>query len=305
VRKERDVIKEEIGMYLDQPQHHVQELLNSALWPNQPLGRSITGTNRTLDGIQREQLVEYLKQNYVTGSLVIAAAGKVNHRTVVKSVQRLAPHFKSGSRPAFIPAEQNQSAPQICLKTKKTEQTQIALGIRTCSRHDPRRFALRLLNAILGDNMSSRLFQIIREDRGLAYSIYSTPSFFHDVGDLVISVGLDADNVTKTLKLIRRELERFTETPPSSAELRRARDYVMGQTDLSLESTDNQMNWIGEQLLSYGRVARVEDFKKRLEKVTAAEIRAVARDFFRPERVKVAMVSPLKSTAGFENIFRS
>ena len=113
------------------------------------------------------------------------------------------------ARPRFTPARSDQRQPRIRLFTKKTEQTQIALGIRTCSRHDERRYALRLLNTILGENMSSRLFQVVREDRGLAYSIYSTPSFFGDTGDLVISAGLDTDNLPKTLRLILRELRRM------------------------------------------------------------------------------------------------
>ena len=116
-------------------------------------------------------------------------------------------------------------------------------------RHDERRFGLRLLNTLIGENMSSRLFQVVREDRGLAYNIYSSLSFFDDTGDLVISAGLDTDNVFRTLKLILRELRRLTEAPPAAAELRRARDYVIGQMDLSLESTESQMMWLGEQLL--------------------------------------------------------
>ena len=123
-------------------------------------------------------LLEFLQANYVTGSTVIAVAGKIGHRQVLKSVSRFAGRIPSGKRPVFSPANPGQTAPRVCLFSRKTEQTQIALGIRTCSRHDSRRYALRLLNAILGENMSSRLFQIIREDRGLAYSIYSTPSFF-------------------------------------------------------------------------------------------------------------------------------
>jgi predicted Zn-dependent peptidase len=304
IAKERDVIKEEVAMYRDQPQHQVQEILNATVWPGHPLGRSITGTNRSLNEIRRESLLTFLNRNYVTGSVVIAAAGKLEHRKVLKAVEHLSRRFKSGSRPVFAPAISNQSEPRIRLITKKTEQTQIALGIRTCSRHDPRRHALRLLNAILGENMSSRLFQIIREDRGLAYSIYSTPSLFQDVGDLVISAGLDADNVPRTLQLIRRELRRCTESLPGAAELRRARDYVIGQTDLSLESTDNQMNWIGEQLLGYGKITTAVNYKRRLEKVTPVQIRSVARDFFRPDRMNLALISPLKSTAGFANVFR-
>ena len=304
IRKERDVIKEEVAMYLDQPQHHVQELLNATLWADQPLGRPITGTNRSLDRLQREQLLSFLKANYTTGSTVIAVAGKISHRQVLKKVQRVAKHFRSAARPAFAPVKVDQTAPRLKLHTRKTEQTQIALGIRTCSRHDRRRHALRLLNAILGENMSSRLFQIVREDRGLAYSIYSTPSAFHDTGDIVISAGLDASNVGKTLRLIRRELERLREAPPGKAELQRARDYVIGQNDLSLESTDNQMNWLGEQWLCYGRVIRPEEVRNALRKVTAAEVRAAARDFFRNDRVNLAVVSPLRTTGRFESLLR-
>jgi predicted Zn-dependent peptidase len=304
IRKERDVIKEEVAMYLDQPQHQVQELLNATLWPEQPLGRPITGTNGSLDALQRGLLRDYLRDNYVTGSTVIAAAGKIEHRKIVRAVQRLAPHFRAGPRPQFAPATHRQTRPCVRLVTKKTEQTQLALGIRTCSRHDPRRYAMRLLNAILGENMSSRLFQIIREDRGLAYSIYSTPSSFQDVGDLVISAGLDTGNLQQTVKLILRELRRMTEQPPGAAELRRARDYVIGQTDLGLESADNQMNWVGEQMLSYGKIVRADEIKRRLQEVSAGEIRSVARDFFRPEGMNLALVSPLKSAAPFEKILR-
>lgn len=296
--KEREVIKEEMAMYLDEPQHQVQELLNATVWPNQPLGRSITGTNKTLDAMRRSHLVQYLQQNYVTGSVCIVAAGKVRHADVVRGLARYARKVPRGVRPACSPVREDQGQPRVRLFTKKTEQTQIALGIRTCSRHDERRFALRLLNTILGENMSSRLFQVVREDRGLAYSIYSTPSFFNDTGDLVISAGLDTSNVTKTLKLIRRELRRLAESPPAVAELARARDYVLGQIELGQESTETQMNWVGEQLLGYGRISAPAAVKRRLSAVTAKEIQSVARDFLRPERFSLALVSPLKSDRG-------
>ena len=233
IAKEREVIKEEIAMYLDEPQHQVQELLNATLWPGQPLGRPITGTEQTLDAMTRSDLLGYLRDNYVAGNTLIVAAGRLKHRRVVRAVARYASRFPITARAeASLPPARDQQRPRIRLFTKKTEQTQIALGIRTCSRQDERRYALRLLNTILGENMSSRLFQVVREDRGLAYSIYSTPSFFSDTGDLVISAGLDTDNVTKVLQLILRELRRMREAAPSAAELRRARDYVIGQIDL-------------------------------------------------------------------------
>jgi predicted Zn-dependent peptidase len=295
VAKEREVIKEEMAMYLDEPQHQVQELLNATLWPDQPLGRSITGTNRTLDAMARRHLLGYLGRHYVAPSALVVAAGNLNHQHVARAVARYARRFQTGPRPVFAPARNDQQGPRVRLFTKRTEQTQLALGIRACSRHDPRRYALRLLSTVLGENMSSRLFQVVREDHGLAYSIYSTPSFFHDTGDLVISAGLDTDNLPKTLRLILRELRRLTQSPPSAAELRRARDYVIGQIDLSLESTDNQMNWLGEQLLGYGKIYSPAAIKRQLARVTPGQIRAVARDFFRPDRLNLALVSPLKA----------
>ena len=304
IEKERGVIKEELAMYLDQPQHHVQELLNETLWPNQPLGRPLTGTEKSLDSMTRADLLNFLRTNYVTGATLIAASGNLSHKRAVRSVARLVPRFPTGKRPRFAPSQNSQNRPRLRLFTKRTEQTQLALGLRTCSRHDERRFPLRLLNTILGENMSSRLFQVVREDRGLAYNIYSSLSFFDDTGDLVISAGLDTNNLSKTLELVLRELRRLLEAPPTAAELRRARDYVIGQIDLSLENTESQMMWLGEQLLGYGKIIPAPDIKRRLAQVTAGEIRAVARDFFRPERLNLALVSSRKSESGFTNMLR-
>jgi predicted Zn-dependent peptidase len=295
IAKERQVIKEEIAMYLDEPQHLVQELLNATIWPEHPLGRPITGTSETLDRLDRNKLLAYLRSNYIANKSVLVVTGNVKHKRVIKAVSRYASRFQNGTAPKSAPVRGEQNAPRLKLFTKDTEQTQLALGIRACSRHDERRYALRLLNTIVGENMSSRLFQIIREDRGLAYSVYSTPSLFEDTGDLVISAGLDADNLPKTLRLILRELRRLAETPPSAAELRRARDYVLGQIDLGQESTESQMNWIGEQLLGYGRIFSPNEVKRRLREVTPSQIRGVAQDFFRPSGFNLALVSPLKS----------
>jgi len=305
IAKEREVIKEEIAMYLDEPQHQVQELLNATLWPGQPLGRPITGTGKTVDGLKRAHLLGHLRENYVAGNTLVIAAGKLKHRQVVQAVRRYGPRFHTAAAPRFSPARDDQQGPRIRLFTKRTEQTQIALGIRTCSRHDERRYALRLLTTLLGENSSSRLFQRLREDLGLAYSIYSAPSFFGDTGDVVISAGLDTDNVTKALGLILRELRRLREAVPSAAELRRARDYVIGQIDLGLESTDNQMNWLGEQLLGYGNILPPAQIKRCLRKVTAGEIRAAARDFFRPDRLNLALVSPLTNDRPLARALRS
>jgi predicted Zn-dependent peptidase len=302
IDKEREVIKEELAMYIDQPQQYVQELLNAAMWPDQPLGRCITGTEKTLDAIRRPHLLGYQKGNYVAASALVAAAGRITHAEAVRAARRYAGKFGRGPRPGYVPATSAQTRPALCLHTRETEQTQIALGIRTCSRHDERRFALRLLNVVLGENMSSRLFQTVREDHGLAYSIFSGNSFFDDAGDIVISAGLDLDKLEKTLKIIVREMKRLTTEPVPAAELRRARDYLIGQLDLSLESSENQMMWVGEQWLGYGKIPQPEEVKKRLSEVPAGQIRAAAREFLRPERFTLALISPMKSARGLEKL---
>jgi predicted Zn-dependent peptidase len=302
IGKERDVIKEELAMYNDQPQQYVQELLNALMWPDQPLGRSITGTEKTLDAIGRKQLVDYQRTNYVGPATLVAVGGRITHAEAVKAVKKSARKFSQGQRPRYAPAASTQTRPAIHLHTRKTEQTQAALGIRACSRHDEWRFALRLLNTILGENMSSRLFQTVREEHGLAYSIYSGNSFFDDAGDIVISAGLDLDNLERTLKIIVREMNRLASELAPAAELRRARDYLTGQMDLSLENSENQMMWAGEQWLAYGKILKPDDFKKRLSEVNPAAVRAAARQFFRPDRYNLSLVSPLKSTRGLEKI---
>jgi predicted Zn-dependent peptidase len=274
------------------------------MWPDQPLGRPLTGTEETLANLRRAEMLAYMRTNYVTGSTLIAAAGPVKHRKAVETLSGLGKRFRKAARRPFVPALSHQKEPRIRLFTKKTEQTQIALGIRTCSRHDERRFALRILNVILGENMSSRLFQVLREEHGLAYSICSSLSFWDDVGDLAISAGLETDRVEKSLRLITQELSRLVAKPPTAGEVRRARDYVIGQMDLSLENTENQMMWIGENLLGYGKVFTPEEVKNHLAEVTPGAVRAAARDFFRPERLSLALVSPMQRTKGLDAIFR-
>lgn len=298
VDKERDVIKEEVAMCKDQPSSYVLELLNEIIWPDQPLGRSLTGTEETLDGLNRRKLMQYQKHHYVAPSIMVTIAGNIRHDDAVEAVMPYGRRFSDGKRPTFFAARNGQLEPNLHLFTKDAEQTQVAMGIRLCSRHDPFRYPLRLLNAILGENMSSRLFQVVREDYGLAYCINSYIGFFDDVGLMTITGGFDTSKVHQGLKLIGREMKRLKEKTPSVAELRRAREYVLGQLQLSMESTSNQMMWMGEQLLAYGQVIPMNEVETRLQEVKPRHIRAAAQQFFRPERLSLALVSPLRTERG-------
>jgi predicted Zn-dependent peptidase len=304
ISRERGVIKEEIAMYRDQPQQLVHELLHEALWPNQPLGRPLTGTEQSLDRIRRPEMLSFLGANYVAANTLLVVAGPLPHREVCRAFSPYTRRFRKAKKPAFVPASNEQHAPVLQLHTKATEQAQLALGIRACSRHDERRHGLRVLNAILGESMSSRLFQLLREDKGLAYSVYSSWAFMEDTGALTVAAGLDTEDVEKSLRLIVRELRRMADERPGGAELRRARDYLIGQMELNLEGTENQMNWIGETLLGYGRIVPPAQTRDRLAAVTAAEVRTAARDFFRPERLTLALVSPLEKGDALEKLLR-
>lgn len=302
VETERDVIRDEIAMYLDQPQQHVQEVLNAISWPAHPLGRPLTGTRQSVGALTRDQLRAYHRRHYVGSATVIAVGGRFDPQTTLRAIRRLARSWSAGQPAECAPVRPRAQGPVVRLVAKRAEQTHLALGIRTCSRHDEHRFALRLLNVILGENMSSRLFQNIREEAGLAYSIYSSLSFFADTGDLVVSAGLDHANLLRVLRLAVRELRRLAEETPGRAEFHRARDYTLGQIDLSLESTESQMLNAGEQALGHGRLVPARAIKRLIARVQPSDIRAVARRFFRPERLNLALVSPLRRDPGLGRI---
>lgn len=302
MEKERAVIKEELAMYNDQPPHRVEELLNAIQWPNHPLGRPLTGTEETIASLTREQLLAYRRKHHVAPAVLVAVAGRLRPCECRRAAARLAARVETGTLPECVPVRPVRREPVMRLERRPAEQTQLALGVRTCSRHDDRRYALRLLNVILGENMSSRLFQELREDTGLAYSVASSLSFFEDAGDLVVAAGLEAGNLLQALRLTVAEFRRLKAKRPDAAELRHARDYVIGQIDLSLENTEHQMMWLGEQLTGYGRTFSPATVKRRLVRVTGAEVQAAARDFFRPERLSLALVGPVRRRTGLKEL---
>lgn len=202
LEKERSVIKEEIQMYLDRPDQHVHEILNEALWPRQPLGRPLTGTLKTMDAISRRDVLGYKAQHYVGSNTIIAVAGPLEHARMLDAVRPLAKRFREGRRSRFSSARMGGRGPVVRLVTKETEQSHLALGLHSFSRDDDRRYALKLLNVIFGENMSSRLFQVVREQHGLAYSIQSSLNYFADAGAMIISAGLDNKRLTKALRLL-------------------------------------------------------------------------------------------------------
>lgn len=292
IEKERGVIFEEIMMYRDLPRHLVQEMLMGILWPKHPLGRPIIGTHESLSAMSRKTFLDFVASKYVTNNTVVAFAGNLDHDACVGMVEKAMGKAPRASRARFTPVSGGLKQGRAVFLAKEVEQTHLALGFRGFGYTDDRRHALRILNVVLGENMSSRLFQIVREKHGLAYSVNSNIQLFRDSGALIIAAGLDRERKTQALDLIVKEVRRMAERPVGAAEVKRAKDYVIGQTRLGLESTSHQMMWLGDNFLSRGRFVSPEEAIAKLKDVTAADIQKLARQIFRHSRVSLAVVSP-------------
>lgn len=302
LEKERTVVLEEIKMYKDLPQSYVYELLDELLWPDQPLGRSILGTAETVNSISRRDLVSYRQQHYSGANIVISAAGALAHdKFVRKAAKFLSAVPKSQANP-FEKAKLLQPRPGLKVYAKDTEQTHLALGFHSLHRDHPLRFALVMMNIILGGSSSSRLFNEIREKRGLAYEIGSLAKRLRDTGALIVHAGIDTAKAEEALKVIFQELEKMAARPVSRDELHRAKEYFLGQLMISLEDTMDQMLWIGESTLTLDKTLTVKQVVEQVRKVSAADVKKVAGMLFSKEKANLALIGPL---AGKEEVFRS
>lgn len=292
IDKERGVIIEEISMYKDQPQHVVQEKLGEMMWVDHALGRPLIGTEQNIRRVTRREILGFKNRRYVAGNTVIALAGKVDPDACVRRIERILGAVRRAPAPSFPRVDRATRQEDAAVITKDIEQTHVAVGVRLFGRRDPRKYALKLLSVILGENMSSRLFQVVREKHGLAYSIHSSVQLFADTGLLDVQAGVDRARIPKALDLILSEVGRMREKPVGPRELRRAKDYVIGQMRIGLESTSSQMMWVGDNLTSLGRLIQPEEMTREVEAVTPAAIRRVAGDVLRRRNVSAAMVTP-------------
>ena len=297
IEREREVIREEILMYRDHPAQHAQELLTETMWPGHPLGRALTGTVETIARMKRPELLSFQRRHYNGATTIVTVAGPVYHDRVVELLTPLLARLPRGRAPRFVRSHPEHGTAKLALFTQETEQTHLAMGFHAFGRADERRFALKLLSVILGENMSSRLFQSLRERHGFCYSVQSSMVTLADTGAIQISAGLDAANLEKAMRLILRELQNICEKAPSRTELKKAQDYTIGQTVMGLESTSNQIMWMGESLLGYNRVLCPVETERKLLAVTPADIQRVACHCLNRARLGVAIVGPVKDEA--------
>jgi predicted Zn-dependent peptidase len=293
IDSERQVVIEEIAMYEDEPQDKVHDVLAGAIFGDHPLGRPIIGRAEVVSSVPVPEIAAWHDGRYVPKNVVVAAAGNVEHDAIVELVGSA---FGEAPASPAGPTSPNGATPSVRFLKKDTEQYHLCLGGPGIPRGDERRFALRVLDTILGGSTSSRLFQEVREKRGLAYAVYSYASHYADTGQVALYVGTRPDNVAQAMDVIGAELRRLQEDGVSEEELERARENVKGRTVLSMESTLTRMNRLGSSLLMGVPLLTVDEVLAAFDAVTLEDVMTLAADLWRPEQMSAAGVGREEKT---------
>ena len=296
LRKEQQVILEEIRMYDDSPEEVAHDLFIRSVWAGSPLGDPTIGYKHTVTAVTRDSIEAYMRERYAPASILLTAAGNVDHDDLVAQMQALLggmPARDGGAdppQPRFVPAS--------VVQRKDSEQVYILFGAEGVSSRDERRYALSLLDTILGGGMASRLFNEIRERRGLAYSVYSSHNAYRNAGLLTIAASTSPKHVQEVMSLVRAEGAKLAERGVMDAELARAKEHLKGGLLLSLESTSNRMLRLGRMELSLGRHMSVQELNERIEAVTKDDVDREARTLFAPGGLAFTVVGPVDEPLG-------
>jgi predicted Zn-dependent peptidase len=296
---ERDVVLEEIAMTEDDPSDVVHDLFAQVMYGSSPLGRPVLGTVDSINALTRDQVAGFYKRRYRPEHLVVAAAGNVDHAKVVRQVEKAFTEAGALNRADTVPADARggvralRTAGKVEILDRPTEQAHLVLGLPGVARNDDRRWALGVLNSALGGGMSSRLFQEVREKRGLAYSVYSYSSSYADTGLFGIYAGCQPKRVEEVLKICREELQKVAEHGITEEELRRAIGQISGSTVLGMEDTGSLMSRIGKAELCYGTHLSVDDLLAKISAVTLNDVRDVATSVLGAYRPSLAVIGPV------------
>jgi len=304
LEKEKGVIVEELNMYEDMPQRHVQDMYQEVLYGDQPSGWNIAGTKENVKNMNRNNFVDYKKDHYVAENTVVIVAGNITNEEVYKEVNKYfkdVPTSKSGKKQK---TKDVQSEPKVLLKYKETDQTHFVLGVRTFPVGDKRNTILSLLSGVLGAGMSSRLFNKLREEMGVAYYVraYNEPSLDH--GAFQISAGVNNERTEEVLKEIIKECNLLVKEKVSKEELSKVKSLIIGNTKLSLEATDDIANFYGSQELMKKEIKTLEEKIKEINKVTSEDIQKMAKVIFKEKNLNLAIICPYKEEGKFKKILK-
>ena len=291
VEKEREVIQEELRMTYDQPSYRVDLLIDEAMWPDQAMGRDVGGTLETVADIQQKDIREYMHQQYNPANMVVAVAGNVTHEEVVDMLAETTRDWKPLESLDWELATDNVEGPLVKVERRHSDQTHLCLGVPGLSLTHPDRYAFNLMNTILGDGMSSRLFLNLREEQGLAYDVHSSSSNYRDTGALVVYCGVEPSKTNDAVKTIVKEFQGMHQAP-SEQELNKAREYSKGRLLLRMEDTRAVASWLGAQELLQDSVRTPEEVVESLDAVTPADIARVAKNFLNDDKMRLAVVGP-------------
>ena len=290
IEKEKKVILEEIKMVEDTPDDLVHELFTQHFWEGHALGRPILGSKETVESLSSAILREYFATTYVAPNLIVAAAGNVEHAQVRELIARAFASLPTQTAPYddSVP----RVVPQVLVRTKELEQSHVCLGTNSYPQNHPDRYVGYIMNTVLGGSMSSRLFQNVREKRGLAYAVFSGLSAYRDAGMLTIYAGCARESVGEVVDLVVEEMRGMKESPLPEAELRRAKDHLKGNLMLSLESTSSRMSHLARQEIYFDRHFSLDETLESIEKVTAEDVQHVARDLFSNGSLAATVLGP-------------
>lgn len=297
IEREKGVIIEEANMYLDTPRSYIQDLWNELLYGDTPAGWQTIGPKENIKSFTREKVVEYFKSHYSPANTIICVAGGMDEKDVTDKISKL---FEKGHQASANQKEmvvEHQQEPAVLIHHKKTDQTHFCLGVRAYDLFDERKYALALLAIILGGNMSSRLFIKVRERNGLAYSIHTSAETLTDSGFLVTQAGIDHKNLEKAARLIVEEYKDLRDNVISEKELQKAKDYLKGITSLSLDSSDVQASFYGMQELLEKEMLSPEDKFAKIDAVSVNDIKKIAEDIFKSQKINLAVIGPLEESA--------
>jgi predicted Zn-dependent peptidase len=274
----------------DAPDDHIHEIFSHALWPDHPIGLPILGSRQTVGGFDHAQSARFRARHYLTGNCVVAAAGNVDHDALVAMAEKMLAALPSGPR-SVRPVAHAASHSRITVLEKDTEQAHICFGVSTMNAHHPDRFALSLLDGVLGGGMSSRLFQEIREKRGLAYAVYSFSSLYQDTGEFAVYAGTRPANAEEVLTLIRNEMETVALEGVTNEELDRVRQAATGHLVLGMESTRNRMVRLGKNDVTGGEILSADELMERFDAVSMDDLKRVSAEVLSAEKV-LAVIGP-------------
>ncbi|MFH1552149.1 MAG: pitrilysin family protein [Candidatus Omnitrophota bacterium] len=291
--RERFVVCEEIKMYRDQPADHVLDMLGEIMWPDNPLGRPLTGNMSTVKSFTRSDLIKFKEDNYHPGNIAVVAAGRVNPQDVFSyASQKFARQIKK-KKASFKTPVVAQKSPRIKVSRRETKQTHIAMGFRASGRDIRERFAIKLMNVIFGGNMSSRLFEELREKYGLCYDIASSYKRHSDIGEIQIHAGVDTKKALRSIIAVLDELKKLKDLGVTEDELARAKKYVKGQFLLAIEGTATRMIWLGDRIMVHKDIPEIKEVLKNIDSVHAAEVQKVSEKIFKASSVNLAMVGKM------------